>query len=160
SRGKPVPRVTDFGIAKLHHVDKGVGPSQMRKTQAGMRMGTLLYMSPEQIRGSADLDPRSDIFALGAILYEVVTGRVAFDAPSEFDTMKHIVEGNYVPPERVVGGLQPAMAATIRKALAVNPEERFSDCAAFRKALEDVKNPNAEPVERPSRSFAVTRKPE
>jgi serine/threonine-protein kinase len=155
--GKVWPRVTDFGIAKVAGEQVGA-PS--RRTQAGTRMGTLLYMSPEQVRGSDSLDGRSDIFALGAILYEVVTGKVAFDAPSEFDTMKHITEGEYVPAERVVGGLPPALAATIRKALAVAPEERFADCAEFRAALLETKNPAAVPVAKPTRSFAVTSKPE
>jgi formylglycine-generating enzyme required for sulfatase activity len=99
-------------------------------------MGTLLYMSPEQIRGAADVDLRTDIFALGAILYELATGRVAFEADSEFDTMKRIVEGNFVPPERVVDGLPAPFAASITTALAVDPSKRFQSCMAFRDGLD------------------------
>ncbi|WP_375766730.1 serine/threonine protein kinase [Archangium gephyra] len=152
SRGRLQPMVTDFGIAKL--VEEG--PGGKARTQAGARMGTLLYMSPEQIRGAGEVDARTDIFALGAILYEAATGRVAFHASSDFDTMKSIVEGTYEPPERVVGGLPPVIAGCIRKALAVDPAERFQDCAAFREALENAFDAGAQAPQKPSRSYAVT----
>jgi serine/threonine-protein kinase len=156
ARGRIWPRVTDFGIAKVaNEAAAGSG----RRTQAGARMGTLLYMSPEQVRGAEGVDARSDVFALGAILYETVTGRIAFDAPSEFETMKNIVEGQFVPPERVVGGLPPALASVIRKALAVSPAERFASCAEFRVALERSGDPSAQPLPKPTRSFAVTERP-
>jgi len=153
NRGRFQPKVTDFGIAK---VLVGESKDGKARTQAGARMGTLLYMSPEQIRGAAEVDARTDIFALGAILYEAVTGRVAFHASSEYDTMKRIVEGTYEPPERVIGGLPPVIAGCIRKALAVDPAERFQDCAAFREALEQVLDANPSVPPRPARSYAVT----
>jgi serine/threonine protein kinase len=147
------PKVTDFGIAKLLEAEGSGGKA---RTQAGARMGTLLYMSPEQIRGAGEVDARTDIFSLGAILYEAVTGRVAFHASSDYDTMKSIVEGTYEPPERVVGGLPPVIAGCIRKALAVDPAERFQDCAAFRDALEKALDADAQAPQKPSRSYAVT----
>jgi serine/threonine-protein kinase len=153
NRGRFQPKVTDFGIAK---VLVGESKDGKARTQAGARMGTLLYMSPEQIRGAAEVDARTDIFALGAILYEAVTGRVAFHASSDYDTMKRIVEGTYEPPERVIGGLPPVIAGCIRKALAVDPAERFQDCAAFREALEQVLDANPTVPPKPSRSYAVT----
>jgi serine/threonine-protein kinase len=153
SRGRLQPKVTDFGIAKVLVGDNADGKA---RTQAGARMGTLLYMSPEQIRGAAEVDARTDIFALGAILYEAATGRVAFHASSDYDTMKRIVEGTYEPPDRVVGDLPPVIAGCIRKALAVEPSERFQDCTAFREALEQVLDANPEVPERPSRSYAKT----
>ncbi len=153
NRGRFLPKVTDFGIAK---VLVGESTDGKARTQAGARMGTLLYMSPEQIRGAGEVDARTDIFALGAILYEVATGKVAFHASSDYDTMKRIVEGTYEPPERVVGGLPPVIAGCIRKALAVDPAERFQDCAAFREALEKVLDANPTVPPRPSRSYAVT----
>jgi len=152
NRGRLQPVVTDFGIAKMLEE----GPGGKPRTQAGARMGTLLYMSPEQIRGAGEVDARTDIFALGAILYEAATGRVAFHASSDFDTMKSIVEGTYEPPERVVGGLHPVIAGCIRKALAVDPSERFQDCAAFREALENAFDAGAQAPQKPSRSYAVT----
>lgn len=153
SRGRLQPMVTDFGIAKML---EGEGQDGKARTQAGARMGTLLYMSPEQIRGAAEVDSRTDIFALGAILYEAATGRVAFHASSDYDTMKAIVEGTYAPPERVVSGLHPVIAGCIRKALAVDPAERFQDCAAFREALEQVLEADPSVPQKPSRSYAVT----
>jgi serine/threonine protein kinase len=153
SRGRLQPKVTDFGIAKML---EGEGKDGKARTQAGARMGTLLYMSPEQIRGAAEVDARTDIFALGAILYEAATGRVAFHASSDYDTMKAIVEGTYAPPERVVSGLNPVIAGCIRKALAVDPAERFQDCAAFREALEQIFEANPSVPQKPSRSYAVT----
>jgi serine/threonine-protein kinase len=154
SRGRLQPKVTDFGIAKVLEAELGGGKA---RTQTGTRMGTLLYMSPEQIRGASEVDARADIFSLGAILYEAATGQVAFDAPSDYETMRRIVEGDLGPLERVVGGLPPVIAGCIRKALAVDPAERFQDCASFRAALEKALEPGAEVPEKPSRSYAVTR---
>lgn len=133
ARGRPQPRVTDFGIAKITAAADITGTKG--KTQAGVRMGTLLYMSPEQIRGVVEVDQRTDIFALGAILYELVTGKPAFDASTEFDIMRKIVAGDYEPPERIVGGLPPSIAASIGTALAVDVAKRFASCDAFRAAL-------------------------
>ncbi len=92
------------------------------------------------------------------MLYEILTGEIAFDAPSEFVTMKMIVEGRL--PQRAVGGLHEGVAACIRKALAVDPEERFSTASALAEALEGVVLHDAAPPARPSRSRAVTRIPE
>ena len=94
-QGRMHPKVTDFGIAKVEEEE-----SQRYRTRTGVLLGTRPYMSPEQIRGAAEVDARTDIFALGAILYEAVTGRVAFDADSDFEMMTRISEGRYTPPEQ------------------------------------------------------------
>ena len=154
--GKVRPMVGDFGIAKVVGGTLEIGK---KKTQIGMRMGTLQYMSPEQVKGSQDLDARSDIFALGAILYEVVTGKMAFDRDSEWETQQSIVSGTFEPPERIVGDLHPMFAACIRKALAVSPDERFQDCEAFYRTLALAEDPSATLPERPSRSAVVTQAP-
>ncbi|MCK6522247.1 serine/threonine protein kinase [Myxococcota bacterium] len=157
SRGKLRPVVADFGIAKVisDHLQTG-----RKATRTGVRVGTLLYMSPEQVRGEANLDARSDVFALGAILYELVTGRVAFDAPSEYDAMKNIVEGRFLPPTRGLGPVDPVLDACIRKALAIRPEERFPDCAAFAKLLVQAGQANVALPQRPSASMVATQRPE
>ncbi|HEX8825587.1 MAG TPA: serine/threonine-protein kinase, partial [Archangium sp.] len=145
SKGQPGrihPKVTDFGIAKMTEEEA----SQERyRTRTGVLLGTRPYMSPEQIRGAAEVDARTDIFALGAILYEAVTGRVAFDADSDFEMMTRITEGRYTSPEQVVPGLPEGLVQCIRKALAVDPAERFQDCAAFRAALAQALEPRPEP---------------
>ncbi|MBL0216063.1 MAG: serine/threonine protein kinase [Myxococcales bacterium] len=92
---KRIPKVTDFGIAKVN-----ADPSRISKksTHAGARMGTLSYMSPEQIRRAKDVTPRSDIFSLGAMLYELATGAVPFDGVDDFEVMEKIVHGRFPPP--------------------------------------------------------------
>jgi serine/threonine-protein kinase len=144
-RGRMHPKVTDFGIAKVAQEE----PGQKYRTRTGVLLGTRPYMSPEQIGGAAEVDARTDIFALGAILYEAATGRVAFDAGNDFEMMKRITEGHFTPPEQVVPGLPEGLCQCIRKAMAVDPAERFQDCAAFRAALEqalEVRPAAEEPV--------------
>jgi serine/threonine-protein kinase len=148
-QGRIHPKVTDFGIAKVTQEE----PGEKYRTRTGVLLGTRPYMSPEQIGGASDVDARTDIFALGAILYEAATGRVAFDAGSDFEMMKRITEGNFTPPEQVVPELPESLCQCIRKAMAVDPAGRFQDCAAFRAALEqalEVPVPVAAPVPVPS----------
>jgi serine/threonine-protein kinase len=144
-QGRLHPKVTDFGIAKVEEQSQ-----EKYRTRTGVLLGTRPYMSPEQIRGAAEVDARTDIFALGAILYEAVTGRVAFDADSDFEMMKRITEGQYTSPEQVVPGLPEGLVRCIRKALAVEPAERFQDCAAFRAALEQALEEKTVPAPAPA----------
>ena len=132
-RGQPRPVITDFGIAKV--LDGTSIATGKKRTEAGMRLGTIAYMAPEQVRGLPDIDHRVDIFALGAILYELATGTVAFDAPSEFDAMRMIVDGTFHAPESRVEDLDEVVATCIRKALAVDPASRFSSCDQFHQML-------------------------
>ena len=127
-----VPKLTDFGIAKVTAELAGKGK---KSTQGSARMGTLGYMSPEQIRGAKQVTVRSDVFALGAILYELATGTPAFDGDSEYDVMERIVNGRYEPPERTYAGVTPAIAAVIRQALAADPAARFASCEEMAAAL-------------------------
>ncbi len=127
-----LPKVGDFGIAKVS-ADVGKGK---KSTQGGARMGTLGYMSPEQIRGAKDVTPRSDIFSLGAMLYELATGEAPFDGDSDYDLMENIVNGRFQPPERRYAGLQPRLAAVIKRALEVDPANRFASCAEMAAALQ------------------------
>jgi hypothetical protein len=134
ARGAAQAKVTDFGIAKV--IAGNRGDSGPKLTQEGALLGTPGYISPEQIRGSSQLDHRTDIFALGAVLYEIVTGQLAFAAATDFEVMTKIAAGDYLPPETVDASLPDWLAAAVRTALAIEPDKRFQSCAAFRDALQ------------------------
>ncbi len=121
-RERDIVRVLDFGIAKLRD-DNRATVNQM--TQAGDLVGTPQYMAPEQIRGDA-VDGRTDVYALGAMLYEMVTGRLPFEGPTVMAVLsKHLTE---VPPAPTVRrpdlALPPALDALVMGALAKEPSQR------------------------------------
>ena len=127
-KGTLVPKVTDFGIAKVTAGDAAAKTSK-KSTHADARMGTLHYMSPEQVKRSKDVTPRSDVYSLGAVLYEMATGVVPFDGENDYDVMENIVNGRYEAPETRVPEIDPVIARVIRKALAKAPAERYASCA-------------------------------
>ncbi|MDP2311529.1 MAG: bifunctional serine/threonine-protein kinase/formylglycine-generating enzyme family protein [Pseudomonadota bacterium] len=133
ARGDLHPMVTDFGIAKV--IAGSTLAMGRQRTDAGLRVGTLHYMSPEQVRGSDDVGPETDIWAIGVLLYELLTGHLPFEADSEYDTMRDIVSGSYHAPETHVPDLSPAVGAILRRALALSPAARFPTCEALRSAL-------------------------
>ena len=121
-----VAKLTDFGIAKL----AGRGT-----TTPGMIMGTPSYMSPEQALGKP-LDGRSDIFSLGSILYELITGEQAFAGLSATTVMYKIV---HEPPSALAAsqpGIDPVVEAMVLKTLAKQPEQRYQTCAELSAALD------------------------
>lgn len=127
------PVVIDFGIAHLQQ-DAHVTGGRRSPTQTGMRIGTPSYMSPEQVRGGK-VDARADVFALGVILYELLTGQRAFDAEADFDTMRLVVDGQWTPARALRPELPEVVDRVLATALALNPEQRFASCAAFAEAL-------------------------
>jgi serine/threonine-protein kinase len=128
--GQLTPKVTDFGIAKI-----AGGGSAKKSTHADARMGTLTYSSPEQLRSPKDVTPRSDVFSLGAMLYEIATGHLAFPGDNDYDVMDAIIKGRYVPPEEHHPAIDPVIAAVIRKALELDPAKRFASCKQMADAL-------------------------
>lgn len=122
-------KVMDFGIART------MGESG--KTQAGIRMGTLWYMSPEQIRGE-DATVSSDIYALGATLYQMVTGQVPFSGSLEFDIMKGHLEKPPQPPWQINNGITKELGEIILTALAKRREERYQNAGEFLAALRGI----------------------
>ena len=126
----PVPKVSDFGIAKLAET---AGGAQL--TRAGVTMGTPGYMAPEQSEDAGNVDLRADIFSLGAILYELVTGQRAFPSKSVRDTLNASAAGRYTPPEVLRPDCPSDVALCIKRAMQPMPEDRFADCRAFALAL-------------------------
>jgi beta-lactam-binding protein with PASTA domain/predicted Ser/Thr protein kinase len=119
-------KVTDFGIARA-------GASDM--TQTGSIMGTAQYLSPEQAQGHA-VTARSDLYSIGIILYELLTGRVPFDADSAVTIALKQVSEAPVPPSRINPAVTPEIEAVVLRALAKAPEDRFADADEFIAALD------------------------
>jgi eukaryotic-like serine/threonine-protein kinase len=120
-------KILDFGLAKLTQPDSSSHTSvatATHGTEAGVVMGTAGYMSPEQVRGMA-LDPRSDIFSFGAILYEMLSGKRAFHGDTPADTMSAILKEE--PPElsETNRNVSPALERIVQHCLEKNPEGRF-----------------------------------
>ena len=127
-RGSEHLQVLDFGIAKV--MDKQL-------TRTGVTMGSLYYMSPEQIRDPRSVDHRSDLFALGAILYELVCGQPAFDGQTDFEVMTQITEGRYATDVDALTEA-PVLAGIIARALATERADRFDSADAFAAALRGI----------------------
>jgi serine/threonine-protein kinase len=119
-------KVMDFGIARLL--------SSARMTQTGRIVGTIEYMSPEQIRGQ-EADGRADLYSLGIVLYEMLTGQVPFRSHSEYELMRAQVEDPPPPPRTFAAHLPSSIEQVILGALAKHPAERFQTAAEFRAAL-------------------------
>lgn len=124
-----VAKVMDFGIAKAEGATKG-------PTQAGGIVGSLWYMAPEQIKGAKDLDKRLDVYAMGIVLYELVTGVVPFDGETEYDIMtKHMSEP--VPSVRALRpDAPPFIDELIAKATQKERANRYQSCEEFRAAID------------------------
>jgi serine/threonine-protein kinase len=123
-------KVTDFGIARA-------GASEM--TETGAILGTAQYLSPEQAQGLA-VDARSDLYAVGVMLYELLTGRLPFDAESAVTiALKHVSEAP-LPPAELNPAVSPALEAVVLRALAKAPEDRFADADEFIAALQAARD--------------------
>ncbi|HEX4542479.1 MAG TPA: serine/threonine-protein kinase [Candidatus Acidoferrum sp.] len=121
-------KITDFGTAKILQF----GTMQ----QTSHVMGTPSYMSPEQVKGRA-VDGRSDIFSLGVMLYEMITGEKPFPGQNITTVIYKIVNEDPVPPRQVDPSLHAGISTVVMKALAKEPEHRYQSC---REMLEDLKN--------------------
>ncbi len=126
------PKILDFGISKALSSD---GQPTVGLTKTGMMLGTPLYMSPEQVRGAKTIDGRTDIYALGVILYEMLTGVVPYNGNSFADLVLKIVTGDTVPPSARVSTIPPALDAIVMRAMSPEQEARFPDAQSFARAL-------------------------
>ena len=135
-------KVLDFGIAKQVGAEAGVGETrtevaasdQRGMTQQGVALGTVSYMSPEQVEGKP-LDARSDIFSVGALLYEILTGERAFQADSAASTLSAILRDSPAPVGRVREDVPPQLEAIVDRCLRKDRDERFASASELHAAL-------------------------
>jgi serine/threonine protein kinase/Tol biopolymer transport system component len=132
-------KILDFGLAKLTRVDDSQSqtevPTRRVDTDPGVVMGTVGYMSPEQLRGKP-ADHRSDIFAFGAILYEMLSGRRAFRGESTADTMSAILREDPPALTETNKTIAPALERLVNHCLEKNPQERFHSSRDLAFAIE------------------------
>jgi len=133
--GGLLPKVADFGIAKVVEDILGAKGGGRVKTRTGVAMGTPAYMAPEQIEGARSLGPQADIFALGCILYDLIVGRPAFDGPTLLSILTASREGFFDDPAEAVPGLPDRVVQAIRGALAPEIEDRIADCTTLARVL-------------------------
>jgi eukaryotic-like serine/threonine-protein kinase len=124
-----VPKLVDFGIAKAH--------TRITGTDAGTLKGKYAYMSPEQIRGE-ELDARSDVFAAGIVLWEMLAGRRLYKAESAMRSVERILQEPLVSPVRVNPACSPTLADVALRALQKDRDHRFGSALEMRDALDDA----------------------
>jgi serine/threonine protein kinase len=131
SSGNTVPKLIDFGIAR--HLEPTT--AHRRQTRSGSVWGTFDYMSPEQARGDVRCDERADIWSMGAVLFEALTGRLPYEVDSHATLLQHIARG--APPR--IDDVQPMLPTdvsdAVARALRIDPDERWHSMAAFISAL-------------------------
>ena len=120
-------KLMDFGLAKMY-----ADPSL---TQAGTMIGSLHYTAPEQVKGLPTLDERTDIYAMGAILYELLSGHKLFESKGQFEVMQAHVQEDPPAPSTVNPALSEGLSQVVMRALAKEPAERFQTAVRFRSAL-------------------------
>ena len=153
-------KILDFGLAKLTQrrasSDPGA-PTLGAETEAGAVMGTVGYMAPEQVRGEA-ADHRADIFGFGAILYEMLAGRRAFQKPTSPETMTAIL--NEDPPgiSQVTANIPPALQRVVHRCLEKKPEERFQSASDLAFALDALSETSSSAAPLPRKDVWKTSK--
>lgn len=128
-------KLLDFGVARMGEGEAGSAAEHRARTQVGQLIGTPQYMSPEQALGTP-VDHRSDLFSLGAVLYEMVTGRVAFEGTGLATLALKITQEQPEPVERNARDCPKGLRFIIDKLLAKKPDQRFADGRQLRQALE------------------------
>jgi len=136
SDGRERPVLLDFGVARLRGEadavlpEQGGGPVTM--------LGTPAYMAPEQLAGDGAVDARTDIYGMGVVLYELLTGVSPFQREDAQSTIRAILTEGVRSPSRIVPAISPAMEAVILCAMARDPQHRFESMEALQHALQDV----------------------
>ncbi len=126
-KGKDFVKVVDFGISKSLRPNQEEGGHSPRLTQTGMVLGTPLYMSPEQARGDDELDHRIDIYALGVILYEMLTGEVPFRGNNYLSIISQVINEEATAIHDLRPDVNLDLEAVVMKALAKDVDDRYQD---------------------------------
>jgi hypothetical protein len=124
-------KITDFGIARVEDLE-------FMQTRTGVLLGSPAYCAPEQLRDFSNVDGRADLFSLGVILYQWLTGRLPFEGESATEVISRILTREPVPPRAINPKIPAELESVALKALAKEPEERIASAAEFRKALESA----------------------
>ena len=136
--GKPVIKLIDFGIAKLKRAEGAAAAGHKNLTVAGMMMGTPEYMAPEQAYSATDVDARADLYSVGVMLYEMLSGQTPAQGDDPRVVVLKVERGEVVPLVHVAPNVPPEVAGLVHRAMAPRPELRFSSAAEMRLALEAV----------------------
>lgn len=126
--------LTEDGVVKITDFALAADTGDLRTVAPSAILGSPAYLSPEQVKGEG-ATPASDVFALGIVLYEVLTGRLPFSASSSAAVMFRVVEGRYEDPSSLVPGLDPGFAQVLRRCLETDPSRRFANGGELREAL-------------------------
>jgi len=141
-------KILDFGLAKLTqtpHTSGPATPTLSGGTERGVVLGTVGYMAPEQVRGQV-ADERADLFAFGAILYEMLTGERAFHKPTSPETMSAILNEEPPSASQIVPGTPPALQKIVQRCLEKSPEQRFHSASDLAFALEALSDSGTAPT--------------
>jgi serine/threonine-protein kinase len=149
-------KVCDFGIAKLIERDDDPEKKGERLSTGGIVVGTPAYMSPEQARGEP-LDLRSDVYAMGVILYQMLTMRVPFDAPTPLSTLLKLVNEEPARPSSLSSYVEPKLEEVCLKAISKKPEDRYQNAREMRAALRFVADARGAAEATPTPAAAVRR---
>jgi non-specific serine/threonine protein kinase len=147
-------KVVDFGIAKVLEGSPVDVRGDMRVTQASALVGTVGYMSPEQLRGGA-VDGRSDVWSLGVVLYEMATGRLPFAAKTAGAMIANILTAQPAPPSTLVAALPRAFDAIMARAMSREPEGRYPGCSELLADLDRLRL-TVESTDHPTRASGET----
>jgi len=128
------PVLLDFGLAKRLATD-GVSRAEQGMSLWFTTLGTPEYMAPEQAESPSEVDERADVFSLGCLLYELLTGRVAFEADDADAAMEAVAAGRYVPVEELMT-VPESLALLVRDLLAPEPDDRPPHCTAILRRLD------------------------
>lgn len=133
-RGDVIPKILDFGVSKA----TAPGEPDFIKTVTGVVVGSPSYMSPEQARGDIDIDGRSDVWSLGVILYETLTGRPPFDAPNYNALMMKIIASPHAPAIEMNPAIDATLSALVDECLRKDKHQRIGTARKLAEALEAI----------------------